>query len=148
MEEVFPRVSKTDTAEVYVREVGKGRVVYFPWDIDRTFWEILAVDHWKLLRNAVDWAANEPHPVTVTGLGILDVTAWRQKDSLTIHLVNLTNPMMLKGPLREFIPTPPQTVAIRMPGGGKGTWSGKTGSGWNRNGRNSRFRSLYKSGEC
>ena len=39
---------------------GKGRVVYFPWDIDRTFWEVLAVDHGKLLRNAVDWAANEP----------------------------------------------------------------------------------------
>jgi hypothetical protein len=43
-------------------EAGKGRVVYFPWDIDRIFWEVLAVDHFKLLRNAVDWAANEPHP--------------------------------------------------------------------------------------
>ena len=41
------------------QQYGKGRVVYFPWDIDRIFWEILAVDHWKLLRNAVDWAANE-----------------------------------------------------------------------------------------
>ena len=66
MEEVFPREPKTDIAEVYVREVGKGRVVYFPWDIDRTFWEVLSVDHLKLLRNAVDWAANEPRPVAVT----------------------------------------------------------------------------------
>ena len=48
---------------------GKGRVVYFPWDIDRTFWEVLSPDHGKLLRNAVDWAANEPRPVTVTGPG-------------------------------------------------------------------------------
>ncbi len=119
MEEVFPRVSKTDIPEVYVRESGGGRVVYFPWDIDRTFWEVLAVDHWKLLRNAVDWAANEPRPVTVTGPGILDVTLWRQKESLTVHLVNLTNPMMLKGPLREFIPSAPQTVSIRMPEGRK-----------------------------
>ena len=38
------------------------------------------------------WAANEPPPVTVTGPGMLDVTIWRQKDSLTVHLVNLTNP--------------------------------------------------------
>jgi hypothetical protein len=87
---------------------GAGRVVYFPWDIDRTFWEVLAADHGKLLRNAVDWATNEPRPVTVTGPGVLDVTVWRQKDSMTVHLVNLTNPMMMKGPLREFIPTPPQ----------------------------------------
>jgi hypothetical protein len=115
LEEVFPRVPKTDMPELHVRQAGRGRVVYFPWDIDRTFWEILAADHGKLLRNAVDWAANELRPVTVTGPGVLDVTVWRQKDSMTVHLVNLTNPMMMKGPLREFIPTPPQKVTARLP---------------------------------
>ncbi|MDA0196787.1 MAG: hypothetical protein O2887_17195 [Bacteroidetes bacterium] len=35
---------------------------------------------------------------------IIDVTAWRQENSMTVHLVNLTNPMMLKGPFRELIP--------------------------------------------
>jgi hypothetical protein len=115
MEEVFPRVDHTDQPEVYVN----GRVVYFPWDIDRTFWEVLSVDHAKLLRNAVDWAANEPRPVTVSGPGVLDVTIWKQKDSMTVHLVNLTNPMMMKGPLREFIPVPAQEVAIRLPKGRK-----------------------------
>jgi hypothetical protein len=119
MEEVFPREPKTDIPEVYIREAGKGRVVYFPWDIDRTFWEVLSVDHLKLLRNAVDWAANEPRPVVVTGVGTLDVTVWRQKDSMTVHLVNLTNPMMMKGPVREFIPTPPQQVTVRLPQGAK-----------------------------
>jgi hypothetical protein len=119
MEEVFPRVPKTDIPEVYVREVGAGRVVYFPWDVDRTFWEVLAPDHGRLLRNAVEWAANEPRPVTVEGPGVLDVTVWRQKESMTVHLVNLTNPMMMKGPLREFIPLPAQHVAIRVPEGRK-----------------------------
>ncbi len=119
MEEVFPRILKTDIPEVYVRETGKGRVVYFPWDIDRTFWEVLSVDHAKLLRNAVEWAANEPRPVTVTGPGVLDVTIWKQSSSLTVHLVNLTNPMMMKGPLREFLPTPPQKVSVRLPDGAK-----------------------------
>jgi len=119
MEMVYPRVPKTDIPEVFAREPGQGRVVYFPWDIDRTFWEVLSLDHWKLLRNAVDWAANEPRPVVVTGPGTLDVTMWRQKESLTVHLVNLTNPMMMKGPIREFIPTPPQQVSIRLPAGRK-----------------------------
>ncbi len=119
MEEVFPRIPKTDIPEVFVREVGKGRVVYFPWDIDRTFWEVLSVDHAKLLRNAVNWAANEPSPVTVTGPGVLDVAIWRQASSITVHLVNLTNPMMMKGPLREFLPTPPQNVSVRLPDGAK-----------------------------
>jgi Hypothetical glycosyl hydrolase 6/Beta-galactosidase trimerisation domain len=117
MEEVFPRVPKTDIPEVFARETGKGRVVYFPWDIDRTFWEVLSPDHFKLLRNAVEWAANEPPPVTVTGQGTLDVTVWRQKESITVHLVNLTNPMMMKGPLRELIPAPAQRVTVRLPVG-------------------------------
>ena len=119
MEEVFPRVPKTDIPEVYVREIGAGRVVYFPWDIDRTFWEVLAPDHGRLLRNAVEWAANEPRPVTVEGPGVLDVAVWRQRESMTVHLVNLTNPMMMKGPLREFLPLPAQRITIRLPEGRK-----------------------------
>lgn len=82
----------------YLREPGKGRVVYFPWDIDRTFGEVLATDHWKLLRNAVDSATNEPRPVTVSGPGMLEVTMWRQKEPLTVHLVDVTNPMAMKDP--------------------------------------------------
>jgi hypothetical protein len=114
MEKVFPRAPKTDIAQVFLREVGGGRVVYFPWDIDRTFWEVLCVDHFKLLRNAVEWATNEPPMVEVTGPGVLDVTVWQQKNSLTVHLVNLTNPMMMKGPLREFIPIGEQRVRLRL----------------------------------
>ncbi|MEO8481023.1 MAG: alpha-amylase family protein [Acidobacteriota bacterium] len=117
MEDVYPRIAHTDERELYVREIGRGRVVYFPWDIDRTFWDVLAVDHGRLIRNAITWAANEPAPVEVRGPGILDVTIWRQRTSMTVHLVNLTNPMMMKGPLREIISVGPQRLRIRVPAG-------------------------------
>ncbi len=117
MEDVYPRTPHTDTREVYLRELGRSRVVYFPWDIDRTFWDVMCVDHGRLLRNAVAWATNEPPPVEVTGPGLLDVTIWRQRESLTVHLVNLTNPMMMKGPLREAIPVGPLRARIRLPEG-------------------------------
>ena len=117
MEKVYPRAPRTDVAQVFLREVGAGRVAYFPWDIDRTFWEILDVDHGKLLRNAVAWATNESPPVTVIGPGVLDVTVWRQPASLTVHLVNLTNPMMMKGPIREVLPVGPQAVRLKLPAG-------------------------------
>jgi hypothetical protein len=119
MEMVYPRAPRTETAQVFLQEKGKGRVVYFPWDIDRTFWEVLSVDHGKLLRNAVDWATNEEPPVLVTGPGVLDATIWRQANSVTVHLVNLTNPMMMKGPVRELIPIGPQQIAVRLPEGSK-----------------------------
>ena len=119
MEEVFPRANTAHAPGVFLREAGKGRVVYFPADIDRTFWEVLAGDHAILLRNAVQWASNEPAPLEVEGKGILDVALWSQKDSITAHLVNLTNPMMLKGPIREVIPISKQTVRIHLPKDGR-----------------------------
>ncbi len=117
MEAVFPRANAVHNPGVYMREVGKGRVVYFPADIDRTFWDVLAGDHALVLRNAILWANNEPGPLEVAGKGVLDVALWQQKNSITAHLVNLTNPMMLKGPVREIIPISKQTVRIRVPQG-------------------------------
>lgn len=115
MEEVFPRPDKVKEAGVFMREFGPGRVVYFPWDAGRTFWDALNVDHGKLLRNAVAWATNEPVPVSVDGPGVIDLSVWTQKNSMTVHLVNLTNPMMMKGPVRDFFPIPRQHVRIRIP---------------------------------
>ena len=117
MEKVYVRQPRTDVPQVFLREVGAGRVAYFPWDVDRTFWEVLSVDHLKLLRNAVTWATNEDPPVSVAGPGVLDVTVWRQRESLTVHLVNLTNPMMMKGPVRDLLPVGEQRVRVRLPEG-------------------------------
>ena len=95
---------------------GNSRIAYFPGDIDRTFWQIMSADHGKLLGNTIRWALNEEPVVEVKGPGVIDVTVWRQENSMTVHLVNLTNPMMMKGPFREFIPVD-QQVSIKIPEG-------------------------------
>ena len=115
MEMVYPRGERNDLPQLFAREADGGRVVYFPWDVDRVFWEVLSADHGRLLANAVEWATNEERPVTVSGRGVLDVTIWRQKASMTVHLVNLTNPMMMKGPVRELLPIGEQRVRVRIP---------------------------------
>jgi glycosyl hydrolase family 42 (putative beta-galactosidase) len=125
MEKVYPRQPHTNISGVYLRELssegttsaGKsgGRVAYFPWDIDRTFWEVLCTDHFKLLRNTVEWATNKEQMIQVTGPGLLDVTAWHDQNAIVIHLVNLTNPMTMKGPYREFSPVGGQSLKIRLP---------------------------------
>ena len=38
---------------------------------------------------------------------------------MTVHLVNLTNPMMMKGPFRELIPVGEQRVVVRLPEGAR-----------------------------
>ena len=59
----------------------------------------------------------EPAPLRSSGQGFFDVTAWRQKDSLTVHLVNMTNPMAMRPNIHELIPSQPQHVELDLPPG-------------------------------
>ncbi len=115
------RVEESIVRELYLREQalgpGSGRVAYFNWDIDRTFHEVQAPDHGRLLANTLAWALDEPPVVEVEGRGMIDIALWRQADSITLHLVNLTNPHTMRGPYRELIPSPPQRIRLRVPEG-------------------------------
>ena len=116
MEDVYPRNGdgSTDTRELYLREVGKGRVAYIPGDIERSYWQIMSTDHGKLLCNTIRWALNEDAVAEVKGPGVIDVAVWQQKNSMTVHLVNLTNPYLMKGSFRELLPTA-ANVSIKIP---------------------------------
>jgi hypothetical protein len=120
MEDVYTRKPDSDIRELYLSQKGNSRVAYIPWDIERTFWQYLTPDHGKLLNNVIKWALNEEPVVTVKSPGVIETTAWRQKNSMAIHLVNLTNPMMMKGPFREFIPVDAE-VSIQIPANAKVT---------------------------
>lgn len=120
MEDVYPRVEETDIRELYIRELGESRIAYFPGDMDRSFWQIMSPDYSRLLRNTILWTLNEEPIVDVKCQGVLDVSVWRQKESMTVHLVNLTNPMMMKGPFRELFPVD-AAIRIKIPDGKKVT---------------------------
>jgi hypothetical protein len=117
MESVYPRDTSTLVSMAYCREVGQGRVVYLPMDIDRCFWQVMNPDHGLVLRNAVAWAADEAPFVSVTGPGVLDIACWQQPGSITVHLVNLTNPMLLRAPFHELIQMGPYQVKLTLPPG-------------------------------
>ncbi len=121
MEEVYPRDLNKNVPEIFVREIGRSRIVYVPFDLDRMFWDMLDMDHGKLIANAVSWAAHDDIPLEINGHGVLDVAIWRQQQSITVHLVNITNPMMMKGPFREIFPIGEQIVRVKLPEGAKPT---------------------------
>ncbi|MGI2034045.1 family 10 glycosylhydrolase [Rhizobium panacihumi] len=119
MEEVYPREAPIGAA-VIARDTGYGgRVVYIPWNIGEVFWKVLAPDHGRLIANAVNWAIGKDHRVQVEGKGIIDIAVYESKDAMAIFLVNLTNPMMMKGPLREVYPIGQQKLSIELPEGRK-----------------------------
>jgi hypothetical protein len=117
MEEVYPRQGPNGAA-VIARETGMGgRSVYIPWNIGEIFWEVFAVDHARLIANAVNWALGKTSRVTVEGPGVIDLAMRDNGQAIALSLFNLTNPMMMKGPIRENFPLAAQTVSIEVPDG-------------------------------
>ena len=82
---------------------------------------MLSPDHGALHRQRGALGDARAARSSVTGPGVIDVTAWRQAASMTVHLVNLTNPMMMKGPVRELLPVGAQRVRITLPEGARAT---------------------------
>jgi hypothetical protein len=117
MEEVYPR-QEPQGAAVIARETSHGgRVVYIPWNIGEIFWKVMAVDHARLIANAVRWALGKKPQVTIEGKGIVDVVLRESEAGLALTLFNLTNPMMLKGPVRENYPLGAQKLSFEIPSG-------------------------------
>jgi hypothetical protein len=117
MEEVYPRDRAEGPPQLYLSRRGQGRVAYLPGALDRAFVEFLARDHFLVLEGIIGWARAAEPLVEVIGKGIVEVTAWEQESSMTVHVVNHTNPMYLKGPFHEVLPSPPQHVRIAIPAG-------------------------------
>jgi Hypothetical glycosyl hydrolase 6 len=117
MEEVYPREDPHGAA-VIASETGQGgRVVYIPWNIGEIFWQVMAVDHGRLIANAVRWALGKTPQVTIEGKGVVDLALRESDDGLALTLFNLTNPMMLKGPVRENYSLGVQKLSFEIPPG-------------------------------
>jgi hypothetical protein len=110
-EMVYPRAPRTDEPAVVLREQGRSRVVYFPGDVDRTFWRSGSPDLGRLIADAVRWLRGaDPPPVTVDGEGILEAFAWETEPGYALHLLNYTNPNMTRAFVRRFYPVGRQAV--------------------------------------
>ncbi|WP_426187509.1 alpha-amylase family protein [Microbacterium sp. TWP3-1-2b2] len=117
MEDVYRRDADESTPQLVLSRFGAGRVAYFANDIDRAFSDFLVQDHFELMRGVIDWARDAAELVSVRGAGVIEVVAWEQSTSMTVHLVNMTNPRYLKGPIIELLPSPEQFVSIGIPEG-------------------------------
>jgi hypothetical protein len=53
----------------------------------------------------------------VAGRGVLDLALRAGSDALAVTMVNLANPMMMKGPTREIYPTGTFVASVAIPEG-------------------------------
>jgi hypothetical protein len=110
-EMVYPRTPRSDEPAVLLREQGRSRVVYFPGDVERTFWRSGNPDLGRLLAQAVRWLrGRDAPPATVEGDGVVEAFAWETEPGYALHLLNYTNPNMTRGFVRRFYAIGPQAV--------------------------------------
>lgn len=117
MEEVYPRLPPQGVGVSARTTQAGGRVVYIPWNIGEVFWTYLAPDQGMLIANAVKWALGKTPEVEIEGKGVFDIGLHDSAVGRALCVLNLTNPMMMKGPLRDTWPVGPLKVAIELPEG-------------------------------
>jgi hypothetical protein len=93
---------------------GKGRVVYFPTEPDRLYWQTRHPDHARLLLEAVRWAHKDPFPIEVTGPGDKSLYAYRKEGERLIHLVNTSR--SAQGSVNAPVPLTGQKLIARTNG--------------------------------
>lgn len=119
-EEVYTDTPRTGDPAILLREhAGGGRTAYFPGDVERSFWRSNNGDLSILLQNALRWTLRGKAPVAVSGDGIAELFAWRTDFGISIHVLNYTNPNMLRGWFRQNYPIGPQRVQVELPEGAK-----------------------------
>lgn len=120
MEEVYPREAPRDAAVVCRRVPGGGRAAYAAFDLGAVYWEAMQQDHGRLIVNLVDWALGQERRVRLTGVGLVDVAVRDTRDGVLVGLVNLDNPMAMRGQLHWLRPLAPQTLSVALPRGASG----------------------------
>jgi hypothetical protein len=118
-EMVFTQTPRTDEPAIVLRDHGASRLAWIPGDIDRSFWRSNNGDLSLLLRNTIRWLLKDRQPVTVSGDGIAELFAWRTEAGYALHVLNYTNPNMLRGWFRETYPIGRQKVRMTIPASAK-----------------------------
>jgi hypothetical protein len=116
-EMVYPPSEPALEPAIVLGEHGQSRLAYIPGDLDRSFWRSGNPDLSRLLKNTIGWLVHDQLPVTVTGDGILEVFAWETDPGFALHLLNYTNPNMLRCWFTATYPVGPQTVRAELPEG-------------------------------
>lgn len=99
MKDMTPAIPGKDTGHpgIISNIHGKGKVVYFPGQIDRLFYRIGYPDHEKLLLNSVLWAGGEPI-LRVDAPTTVEASFFEQEKRKIIHLLNHTYDQMFPAP--------------------------------------------------
>src|ERR1700761_2697133 len=113
----YPTERQTNEPAVVLRESGKSRMVWFPGDIERTYWMTGHSDLLRLLHNAISWVSHDEQVVQVDGAGLVEAFCWETAPGYAVHLLNYNTPNAFHGWAQPESPAGPQRVTMKLPSG-------------------------------
>lgn len=108
--EMFPVIEKGDRAVLYCTKIEKGEVVYFAGGLGTMMWKNDLADYSTILEKMIYPDSSELRPLTTDAPSTVNVTAFRIKSGIAVHLVNGTG----KTPLDRVVAVGP--IRIRLQG--------------------------------
>ena len=90
--------------------------MYLAFNAGQIFWQAMQSDHGDLIAASVRWAMGEDPPrVQAYGAGMIDLAVRAAEDEMAVTVVNLNNPMAMRGQIRSVLPLTDQRLVIRAP---------------------------------
>jgi hypothetical protein len=109
----------TNYPMVFDQELGRGRIIHFPWQPDLVAFRYGLRDLFRLLGNAVKLAPGYRDLIRVQGPGLVDVSVMQSADRIVISLVNFSAPGSFntghRRIIEELMPIHDMKIAIRLP---------------------------------
>jgi len=116
--EFFPVLEKSDRAVVYSTKIEEGEVIYFAGGLGKMMWKNDLPDYSAILEKMIYSGSSEGRLLMTDAPSTVNVTAYRIKTGITIHLVNGTG----KIPLDRVVPVGPIRIHLQGTTGKRVKW--------------------------
>jgi hypothetical protein len=116
--EFFPVLEKSDRAVVYSTKIEEGEVIYFAGGLGKMMWKNDLPDYSAILEKMIYSGSSEGRLLMTDAPSTVNVSAYRIKTGITIHLVNGTG----KIPLDRVVPVGPIRIHLQGTTGKRVKW--------------------------
>jgi hypothetical protein len=108
--ELFPVLERGNMAVLYSSKIEEGEVAYFSGGLGTMMWKNDLPDYSAILARMIYPGPSKRRPLTTDAPGTVNVTAYRTRSGIAVHLVNGTG----KTPLGRVVTVGP--IRVRLPG--------------------------------
>ena len=102
----------TDSPGLILRDYGKGRVAWLPWDTGGLYYQHSSMAHHALLRDLIDHLLPNGRQIKTNAHPLVEMTLMRQGDRTLLHLINLSG----HSDTAYFDPVPMTDIEIQVAG--------------------------------